>query len=71
VIGTRFELNDPYICVIAKLIPPKYSNRFQNRRIHIKGGEIDLDPEDIEVEVDEVPEAQPEPESQPAPEVTV
>jgi len=68
VIGTRYELNDPYICVIAKLIPPKYSNRFQNRRIHIKGGEIDLDPEDIEVEVDEVPtepEPEPEPESEP------
>lgn len=41
VIGTRYELNDPYICVIAKLIPTRYSSKFQNRRIRIKGGEIE------------------------------
>lgn len=29
VIGTRFELNDPYICVIAKLISSKFTSRFQ------------------------------------------
>lgn len=54
VIGTRFELNDPYICVIAKLIPSKYANKFQNKRIRVVGGDVDM--EDI-VEADtEVPE---------------
>ena len=43
VIGTRFELNDPYICVIAKLIPSKYSNKFQNKRIRVVGGDVDMD----------------------------
>jgi DNA-directed RNA polymerase subunit E'/Rpb7 len=49
VIGARFELNDPYICVIAKLIPAKYSNKFQNKRIRVVGGDVDM--EDI-VEAD-------------------
>ena len=28
VIGVRFELNDPYICAIAKIIPGKYNGKF-------------------------------------------
>jgi DNA-directed RNA polymerase subunit E'/Rpb7 len=32
VIGVRFELNDPYICVIARLIPSQYVNKFQGNR---------------------------------------
>jgi len=28
VIGTRYELNDPYICVIAKLLSSEYSSKF-------------------------------------------
>jgi DNA-directed RNA polymerase subunit E'/Rpb7 len=31
VIGVRFELNDPYICVIAKLVEPK-SSKYGNDR---------------------------------------
>lgn len=43
VIGTRFELNDPYICVIAKLIPKKYANKFQNKKIRVVGGDVDME----------------------------
>lgn len=32
VIGVRFELNDPYICVIARLIPSQYASKFQGNR---------------------------------------
>ena len=32
VIGVRYELNDPYICVIAKLIADQYSSRFHPRK---------------------------------------
>lgn len=54
VIGTRFELNDPYICVIAKLIPGKYSNKFQNKRIRVVGGDVDMeDIVDADTEVQE------------------
>ena len=30
VIGTRYELNDPYICVIAKLVSAQYADKFQS-----------------------------------------
>jgi hypothetical protein len=57
VIGTRFELNDPYICVIAKLIPAKYANKFQNKRIRVVGGDMDMeDVVEAEVHEEEVPE---------------
>ena len=52
VIGTRFELNDPYICVIAKLIPKKYANKFQNKRIRVVGGDADME-DIVEAEVNE------------------
>lgn len=52
VIGTRYELNDPYICVIAKLIPSKFSNKFQNRRIQIKGGDYSMDDGEFDTDVD-------------------
>ena len=52
VIGTRFELNDPYICVIAKLIPKKYANKFQNKRIRVVGGDVDME-DIVEAEVHE------------------
>jgi hypothetical protein len=40
VIGSRFELNDPYICVIAKLVPNKFANKFPTKtKLHI-GGEV-------------------------------
>lgn len=52
VIGTRFELNDPYICVIAKLIPKKYANKFQNKRIRVAGGDVDME-DIVEAEVQE------------------
>lgn len=33
VIGVRFELNDPYICVIAKIISGKYNQKFPPMKI--------------------------------------
>lgn len=33
VIGVRFELNDPYICVIAKLITSQYADKFNQQKI--------------------------------------
>ena len=55
VIGVRFELNDPYICVIGKLMNPEntQNERQQNFRkppISILGGEVSnyLDEEDDE-----------------------
>ena len=51
VIGTRFELNDPYICVIAKLIPKKYANKFQNKKIRVVGGDVDME-DIVEEEID-------------------
>lgn len=58
VIGSRFELNDPYICVIAKYIAGKYSNKFPNNTTKTKlriGGEVevDLEEEDPMQEADE------------------
>ena len=52
VIGTRFELNDPYICVISKLIPSRYANKFQNKRIRVVGGDVDME-DIVEAEVHE------------------
>lgn len=39
VIGSRFELNDPYICVIGQLMDPAYQDR--NARPRNRGGSTD------------------------------
>ena len=38
VIGSRFELNDPYICVIGQLLDPSY----QDKRQRIRGGSAEM-----------------------------
>lgn len=39
VIGVRFELNDPYICVIARYLPNQYATKFQGMRGNMTGAE--------------------------------
>jgi DNA-directed RNA polymerase subunit E'/Rpb7 len=40
VIGSRFELNDPYICVIGQLLDPAYQDKFN--RVRQRGGSAEM-----------------------------
>ena len=42
VIGIRYELNDPYVCVIAKLLNPEYLKEDKSIKIKKKKIKIDL-----------------------------
>jgi DNA-directed RNA polymerase subunit E'/Rpb7 len=48
VLGVRFELNDPYVSTIARLVPGKFANKFQTQQHRIRIGGDTETPEDIE-----------------------
>jgi DNA-directed RNA polymerase subunit E'/Rpb7 len=43
VIGTRYELNDPYICVIGKLVERKESRGGSNPKLNILDEDVERD----------------------------
>jgi DNA-directed RNA polymerase subunit E'/Rpb7 len=59
VIGSRFELNDPYVCVIGQLIDPSQQEKMTRQKN--RGGSIDNpklilgDDEDIQMEYATIP----------------
>jgi DNA-directed RNA polymerase subunit E'/Rpb7 len=55
VIGTRYELNDPYICVIGKLIEKKEKRQYGGlSKLNILEDDIDAEEYNLEQEPDEL-----------------